>query len=70
MDAIDTQIAAAVRAELARARITGRDAAQLVGIDATTMSRRLNGHYSFTARELVILARTLDIPIMRLLGGD
>lgn len=69
-DEIDKEIAAAVRAELARARIPAYQMAEHTGIDPGTFSRRLNAHYSFTARELILIARVLDIPITRLLPGD
>lgn len=65
-----TVTAGAVRAELARRRITGRKLAADLGWSKTTTARRLNGEYPLTVDELVAVAHYLDLPVTALLPAD
>lgn len=59
--------AAAVRAELARRRISGREIGPIVGWSLGTTSRRLNGQSPITVDELVRIADYIGIPAADLL---
>jgi DNA-binding Xre family transcriptional regulator len=59
-------LAANVRAELARRRITGRQMSASTGIKVTTMARRLNVG-DFKLDELARIAKALDMPLVDLL---
>jgi len=60
------QIAAEVRAEMARQMKGQRELAELLGVDQGSTSLRLQGERSFRAEELVRVAEWLGIPIGRL----
>lgn len=62
--------AGAVRAELARRQITGRQLARSLGWSFTTTARRLNGSSPFDIDELDAVARHLGIPVAALLPGE
>ena len=55
--------AAAVRAELARRRISGRELARRLGWSAPTMWRRLRGDVPLTIDELEAIAEFLEVPV-------
>lgn len=59
--------AAAVRAELARRRISGRKIGAALGWSLGTTSRRLNGESPITVDELVRIAEYMGIPAADLL---
>ena len=59
--------AGAVRAELARRRITGRQLARSLGWSFTTTARRLNGSSPFDIDELDAVARFLGLAVTDLL---
>lgn len=61
-------VAAAVRAELARAKISGRQLARDLDISYRVLNTRLTGLYSFRADELGRIAAHLNVPIQRLYG--
>lgn len=61
-------VAANVRAEVARRRIRQADLADAMGLDQRAVSRRLLGHVEFSATELQKVAQILDVPVARLLG--
>jgi transcriptional regulator with XRE-family HTH domain len=61
------QVAGAVRAELARRRISGRKLAEGLGWSFTTTARRLNGSSPFDIDELVAVAAFLDVHVGDLL---
>ena len=63
-----TRVAANVRAELARASISGRRLAGVLGISQPAMSRRLRGEIAFDVVELTRIAAETDVPLSRLLG--
>ena len=56
-------IAGNVRAELARQRKTREALRSSLQISRGSMHRRLAGHTSFTADELVLVAQFLDVPV-------
>lgn len=58
--------AGAVRAELARRRISGRELAKALGWARTTTSRRLNGATPFDIEELATVANFLNLPVSAL----
>lgn len=61
------QTAGAVRAELARRRISGRELARGLGWSPTTTSRRLNGSSPFDIDELARVAEFLGLSVGDLL---
>lgn len=58
-------VAAAVRAELARAGISGRQLAAAINLSPAAMDRRLNGTVPLRVDELLQIAGYLDVPIER-----
>lgn len=62
--------AGAVRAELARRRISGRELAQSLGWSIGMTARRLRGECSFDIDELAAVADYLDVPLMDLLPTE
>ena len=62
-------VAANVRAELARRRLTGVAVARELGLTQPAMSRRLTGDVPFTAVEVWRLSQILDVPIESLFNG-
>jgi transcriptional regulator with XRE-family HTH domain len=61
-------VAANVRAELARKRITQMEVAACLGVSRQNVSQRLNGRVDFRVSELVAIAGLLDIPAAALLA--
>jgi len=64
------QVAEAVRVELARRRISGRDMARGLGWSFTTTARRLNGSSPLDVDELDAVARFLGVPVAALLPTE
>ena len=62
-------VAANVRAELARRRITQTDVAQRLGVSRQNVAQRLNGSVDFRVGELIAVAEMLGITIAELLDG-
>ena len=62
--------AGAVRAELARKRITGRQMARDLGWSVTPTHYRITGKYPFTIDQLVAIADYLQVPLVSLLPAD
>lgn len=60
------QTAGAVRAELARRRISGREMARELGWSFTTTSRRLSGSSPFDIDELAAVAAFLGMSVSQL----
>ena len=63
MPSDDAVIASHVRAELAKARVTGRKLAEHMGWRADSTGRRLRGEIPFRAGELASISRYLGVPI-------
>lgn len=57
------QVAAEVRAQLARKRLSGRSAALELGWTQPYISRRLTGEVPFDVNDLAALAALLEIPM-------
>jgi transcriptional regulator with XRE-family HTH domain len=57
------QTAGAVRAELARRRVSGRDLARKLGWSPSATARRLSGEKPFDINELQQIASVLDVPV-------
>jgi transcriptional regulator with XRE-family HTH domain len=62
-------VAAEVRAQLARQKISGRQAAAQLGWTQPYMSRRLTGEIPFNVADLAALAELLGVPAKRFLEG-
>lgn len=62
--------AGAVRAELARRRISGREMARTLGWSAATTSRRLSGSSPFDIDELAAVAGFLGLAVGDLLPQE
>lgn len=65
---LEVTVAANVRAEMARHRVSGRELAQRVGRSQTWLSRRLVGEIAFALDELEAVSIALDVPVARLMG--
>lgn len=61
------QVAATVRAELARHDRTQQDLAHALGLSQQSVSRRLSGHLALDTNELERIAEFLGIPVEALL---
>lgn len=61
-------VAANVRAEVARRRLRQLDIAEELGLDQRAVSRRLLGQVEFSASELQKMATLLEVSVSRLLG--
>ena len=55
------EIAANVRAEAARRQVTQRALADKLHIDTSSMAKRFNGQRDFTAVEIALISRFLDV---------
>ena len=62
--------AGAVRAELARRKINGRELAKALGWSVTTTWRRLNGTYPFDVEELSLIADHLGVSVSTFLSSQ
>lgn len=62
-----TSIAAEIRAEVARQKVSKATLAQATDIHVDTLRRRLDGHMPFYAEELVAICHFLNIPVAELL---
>lgn len=63
-------LAANVRAEVARRRLRQSDIAAQLGLNQRAMSRRMLGEVEFSATELNRLAELLGMPVARLLDCE
>lgn len=63
-----TDVAANVRAEVARRRIRQAAIAEHMGLDQRAVSRRLLGQVEFSVGELQSLADLLGVPVATLYG--
>jgi transcriptional regulator with XRE-family HTH domain len=64
-----TDVAANVRAELARRRIRQIDVAERLGVSRQNVAQRLNGSVDFRVGELIAISDMLGITVIELLGG-
>ena len=65
---LDEQVGARVRFALNARRITVQQAARVCGIDAPSMSQRVNGHVSIRAHELFLLSAHMGFSYGSFLG--
>lgn len=63
-----TTVAANVRAELARRRITQSEVAERLGVSRQNIAQRLNGSVDFRVGELLAIADLLGIPAANFLS--
>jgi len=66
----NADIAANVRAELARGNHSRQPLAELLGVSRMGIHRRLSGETPFRADELSKIAEHIGVPISRLLGEE
>lgn len=66
VDTFSESVAAEVRAEMARQRLTQRQVAAQLGWDTRMLSRRLNSGVPFSTRDIEQLADALRIPLSAL----
>ena len=64
------QVAAEVRAEMARQRRTHADIARALGASEATVGRRLSGDVPFKISELSTVAEFLSVPLSALLPSE
>lgn len=62
-------VAANVRAEMARRRVTQRDIGAALGIAHSAVSHRLTGRTAFDVNELATIAGLLDVEVSDLVDG-
>jgi transcriptional regulator with XRE-family HTH domain len=62
--------AGAVRAELARRRISGRELSRALGWSVPATWRRLSGNCAFDIDELAAVADYLGVPLVSLIADD
>lgn len=60
-------VAANVRAEMARSRVSQSAIAKHLGIGQTAVSRRLTGDVAFDVNEVAAIAAFLDVPLATLM---
>lgn len=63
MQSAHEAVAAEVRAEMGRQRLTGRAIARRLGWSDFYISRRLRGEVPFNINELAALAAVLEVPV-------
>lgn len=68
MESLSTQVAANVRAEMARQRKRQADLGEVLGLTQGAVSKRLNGAVALDVDEVGKIARFLDVPVASLLG--
>lgn len=66
---LQESVAAEMRAQLARRRLSGRQAATRLGWTSPYLSRRLTGEVAFDVADLEALAGLLDVPVASFLQG-
>ena len=62
-------VAAEIRAEMARQRITAKELSSATGIATATLSRKLHAVTGLSLDDLFRIAEALDIPASRLVSG-
>ena len=70
MQSKSSPVPGCVRAELARARVRGRQLGRHLGLAPASIGRRLSGETPFSGDELLAIAAYLEIPVARLLPDD
>ncbi len=65
---IDQRVAANVRAEMARRRVSQQTLANAMDLSFMSISRRMSGHVSFSISELYRVAEILKVDIRTLIA--
>lgn len=65
---LTANLAANVRAEAARRRVSQAQIAQHLGLDRSAVSRRLSGKTEFSSSELARISDLLEVPVAELFG--
>jgi transcriptional regulator with XRE-family HTH domain len=65
---LGTEVADRVRGFATQKRVTQTSLAQALGLSRMAIVRRLNGSVSFSDRELLVLSRTLGVPVGAFFG--
>ena len=64
-EAFSRRVAAEVRAELARQRVSQEALCARIGMSQSTLSRRITGEHPFDTSELAEIAEVLGVPVSR-----
>ena len=64
------RVAAEVRAELARQKVSQETLCTRIGMSQSTLSRRITGEYPFDTTELADIAQALGVPVARFLPAE
>lgn len=67
---VSADVAANVRAALARRRIQQQEFAETIGWPRIRLSRRINGHTQFTIDDVVVIADALGVSVETLVGKE
>jgi transcriptional regulator with XRE-family HTH domain len=67
---LNDTVAAEVRAELGRQRVSGAELAKRLGVSGVWVSRRLNAHQPLTTDDLEAISRALDVSVTAFLPGS
>lgn len=62
------RVAAEVRAEMARQKVSQETLCLRIGMSQSTLSRRMTGEYPFDTTELATIAAALGVPVSRFLN--
>ena len=65
-ESLNSQVATAVRIELARRNLTQAQLAKMCGLTESTFSRRMSGEIPWSADEIDQLALALEVPVFEL----
>jgi len=65
---VTANLAANVRAEAARRRVSQAQIAQHLGIDQSAISRRMAGKTEFSSSELARISDLLEVPVAEFFG--
>jgi len=66
---LNDSVAAEIRAEMARQRVTGAELARRLGVSGPWVNYRLNGKQPFDTDDLERVAEALDRPVTHFLPG-
>jgi transcriptional regulator with XRE-family HTH domain len=62
---LPTHVAAEIRAEMARRRMTQRELGEILDLPQSSISKRLQGQTPFNVAELEKVAAALNVPVSR-----
>lgn len=67
---VDAEVGGRVQAVMFRRRVTQVQLAEALGLDGSTVSRKLHGDRPWSVAELVAVARFLDVPAAQFLPAE